>query len=250
MHPNERHRWGFEFEHRVEPVSSYMICSMQRSGSTLLSHMLSNTMLAGVPFEYLRQDIVERLKLRWEIETFDGYLRELALRKTSANGVFGLKVQWNQYALAVDGRDPTGLFPDLRFIHLRREDRVRQAVSWVKALQTGHWLAVGDRGAGPPEFDRAPIDRLIRRIAQADASWEQLFTRFGITPYRLTYEELAAAPIPEIRKVLAFIGVQLPDDFRFEPPALKQQADKLTEEWVARYLEESGGGTRLSHEYP
>jgi trehalose 2-sulfotransferase len=240
MELNERHRWLFEFEHRVETLFSYMICSQQRSGSSLLAHMLANTLLAGVPHEYLRQDLIARLKAQWEIETYGEYLRELVARKTSPNGVFGVKVQWNQFALAVDGRNPTELFPNLSFIHLRREDRVRQAVSWVKAQQTGRWLAVGGRDVGSPEFDRARIDKMIGRIERGEAAWERTFERHGITPYRLTYEEVAADPADKTREVLEFVGIDLPPDVRVEPPVLKRQADELSEEWVARYREESG----------
>jgi trehalose 2-sulfotransferase len=241
MSPNERRRWQFEFKHRVEPVLSYMICSMQRSGSTLLTHMLTNTELAGVPHEYLRRDIIERLKRRWDVDTFDDYLRELLARKTSANGVFGVKAQWNQFALAVDGRDPTGLFPNMRFVYLRREDSLRQAVSWVKARQTGTWMTSFPHDRGAPEFDRAQIEKIVRRIERADAGWESVFERHRITPYRLTYEQLAAAPARETTAVLQFIGVELPDDFHLDTPVLERQADDLTEEWVARYLEGSAG---------
>jgi LPS sulfotransferase NodH len=215
-----------------------MICSMQRSGSTLLVHMLADTMLAGAPAEYLMQEVIEMLKRRWDIERFDDYLRELLARKTSPNGVFGVKAQWEQYALAIGERDPKSLFPDMRFIHLRREDRVRQAVSWVRALQTQRWFAVDGRDRATPEFDRERITKIARRIAKGEAAWESTFERHGITPYRLTYEELAAAPVPTARAVLEFVGVEVPDALLANVP-MQRQADELSEEWVARYLEES-----------
>jgi trehalose 2-sulfotransferase len=236
---SERHRWQFEFEHRTEPVSSYMICSMQRSGSSLLAHLMADTTLAGVPNEYLRQDLIAELKRRWGVDTFDEYLRELACRKTSPNGVFGLKAQWNQFALAIDG-DPSELFPSLSFIHLRREDRVRQAVSWVKAIQTGQWLSIGGHDLRRPEFDGERIAKIVRRIEEGEAAWEAVFERHGIEPLRLTYEELAAAPAEKTTEVLEFIGVDLPAGFEIDAPLLERQADELSEEWVARYLEEPG----------
>jgi trehalose 2-sulfotransferase len=242
MPSNERHRWQFEFADRVEPTRSYVILSMQRSGTELLSHMLAGTMLAGVPHEYLRQDLIERLKESWGVElaTFDDYLVELARRKTSPNGVFGLKALWNQYTLTIGDRDPTGLFPNPAFIHLRREDRVRQAVSWTKALKTGSWLSVIPEDRREPEFDRAQIERIVRRIEEGEAGWERVFERHGISPYRLTYEEVAADPARKARDVLDFVGVELPTGFEIQRPVLERQADRLSDEWVARYRTESG----------
>jgi LPS sulfotransferase NodH len=242
MPSNERHRWQFEFDRR-EPVRSYVICSMQRSGTELLSHMLAGTMLAGVPHEYLRQDLMARLKESWgiELETLDDYLRELTLRKTSPNGVFGLKALWNQYLMAVgEDRDPTELLPNASFVHLRREDRVRQAVSWTKALKTGSWLSVIPEERAEPEFDRAQIERIVRRIEEGEAGWERVFERYGITPFRLTYEELATDPAAKAREVLEFTGVELPADFDVQQPVLKRQADTLSDEWVARYASSAG----------
>jgi LPS sulfotransferase NodH len=245
MPSNERHRWQFEFEDRTVPVRSYLICSMQRSGTELLSHMLAGTMLAGVPHEYLRNDLMARLKGSWrvEIETFDDYLRELTLRKTSPNGVFGLKALWNQYRLTIGDRDPTALFPNPSFVHLRREDRVRQAVSWIKARQSGRWISVIDQEVAPPEFDRAQIESIVRRIERGEAGWDRVFDHFGITPYRLTYEELAAAPAQKTKEVLEFVGVELPAGFQVQAPVIERQADALSDQWVARYREESGSSS-------
>jgi trehalose 2-sulfotransferase len=233
-------RFVFEFEERVEPRVSYMICSQPRSGSSLLCEMLANTLHAGMPAEYLRADRVAMLKRRWAVETFDGYLRALTERKTSPNGVFGLKVHWGQYVEVVDERDPASLFagvaPAMRFISVRREDHVRQAVSWVRALQTGSWSTVLGPEQAPPVFDPDDIERKIGRLEKEEAAWERLFERHAITPHQVTYEQLAEAPEDTTRAALDFLGVELPPGFRFDPPLMQPQSDELSEEWVARYL--------------
>ncbi len=233
-------RFVFEFDQRVEPRVSYMICSQPRSGSSLLCEMLANTLHAGMPAEYFRPDRVAMLKRRWAVETFDGYLRALTERKTSPNGVFGLKVHWGQYPEAAGDRDPATLFaglaPAMRFITVRREDHVRQAVSWVRALQTGSWSTVLGPEQAPPVFDRDDIERKIGRLEKEEAAWDALFERHGISPFQLSYEQLVEAPEDATRTVLEFLGVKLPDGFRFDPPLMQRQADELSEEWVTRYL--------------
>ena len=240
-------RFDFEFENRVEPVVSYMICSQPRSGSSLLCELLANTLHAGMPAEYLRPDRVTMLKRRWGVETLDEYLRALVERKTSPNGVFGLKAHWGQYAAIQADPDQAavfaGRFPDLRFIHVRREDHLRQAVSLVRALQTGSWSTVTGPETAPAVFDREDIARKMARVQQDEAAWEQLFERTGIASHRIAYEELANAPEQTARGVLEFLGVELPPDLLFDAPLMQRQADDLSEEWVARYLAETAGLT-------
>ena len=94
-------RFDFEYDVAVEPVVSYMICSLPRSGSSLLCEALANTLHAGMPAEYFNPGIIARMERRWNVGSFDDYLRKLLARKTSPNGVFGLKVHWGQYARVV-----------------------------------------------------------------------------------------------------------------------------------------------------
>ena len=236
-------RFAFEFDRPVEPTVTYMICSQPRSGSSLLCEVLANTLHAGMPAEYLRPDRMAMLKRRWDVETLDDYLRALVERKTSPNGVFGLKAHWGQYARTFGEGDWSGnwsnLFPGFRFIHVRREDHLRQAISLVRALQTGSWSTVTGPENAPAVFDREDIARKIARVESEEAGWEQLFERNGIAPHRISYEELADSPERTARGVLEFLGVELPAGFRFDPPLMERQADELSEQWVARYRDET-----------
>jgi len=234
-------RFDFEFEVPVEPATSYMICSLPRSGSSLLCEGLANTLQAGMPAEYFNPGSIKRLKRRWKVDSFDDYRVQLLARKTSPNGVFGLKVHWGQYVPVVGDRDPRSIFPHLRFVLIRREDLVRQAVSWVRALQTGNWSVSWKDPSGrrQAEFDRDEIHRYLRRLERDAASWEELFERHSIEPYRLTYERLVAEREATLLEVLDFLGVSLPDGFRLDPPALERQADEQSDEWVARYVAET-----------
>jgi LPS sulfotransferase NodH len=70
-----------------------------------------------------------------------------------------------------------------------------------------------------------------------DASWDAYFLGLGIQPLTITYEELAEAPDPVVRRVLAHVGVPAPADLALDAPALTAQADALSEEWVRRVHE-------------
>jgi trehalose 2-sulfotransferase len=233
-------RFAYEFDVAAEPRVSYMICSVPRSGSSLLCELLANTLHAGMPAEYLRPDVIARLKRRWGAAGFDDYLSALVERKTSPNGVFGLKVHRGQYEATLADRDPAGVFPNLRFVEVRRADRLRQAISWVRAQQTGNWSSlIGPAEPRPAVFDRAEIERKLTRLEREQAGWEEFFARHAISPHRISYEELAEAPEETVRALLAFLGVELPSGVEIEAPLMQRQTDEVSEGWVARYRAES-----------
>jgi LPS sulfotransferase NodH len=128
-----------------------------------------------------------------------------------------------------------------RFVYLRRDDVVAQAVSWLRAEQTSTWY-IGGNGeiSGTREPGRAPgfdpdrIGRLIETIDEHNAAWEEWFASFGIQPHRLSYEELDADMAGVTHRILDFLGVDLPDG-RTVVPRHKRQADELNAQWIDRY---------------
>jgi LPS sulfotransferase NodH len=85
----------------VEPVRSYVICCVQRTGSWLLAHTLADTGYAGRPFDYF--DEAERGNRTREWGLPDGhltaYVRAMWNAATTPNGVLGLPpVRYRQQA--------------------------------------------------------------------------------------------------------------------------------------------------------
>ena len=139
----------------MTPSVSYLVCATPRSGSNLLCGLLKRTGVAGRPEEYFGRGHEPCWAGRWgasgRVEYVHGAIRE----GTGANGVFGAKVLWphmpNLLAKleAVHGREDVAerallerTFPGLRFVWIRREDVVAQAVSYAKAMQTDQWTAL------------------------------------------------------------------------------------------------------------
>jgi LPS sulfotransferase NodH len=232
-------RLFFEFE-RTETRFSYLVCSVPRSGSSLLCELLTGTGIAGAPAEFLHPDKRAALSARWGVETLDEYVRELLARKTSPNGVFGIKAHWGQYQPALGETDPREVFPNARVVLITRRDRLRQAVSWVRALQTNKWVDRDrPRVERPAAFDYEHITRKLRRIDREERFWESLCERYGITPHRVVYEELIADREQVVRSVLEAVGVELRAELRLPAPVLGPQADELSDEWVERYQAET-----------
>lgn len=167
---------------------------------------------------------------------------------TTPNGVFGAKLMGGtldevvrKLAPGTAGADLAVLraaFGPVRFVFLRREDALAQAVSWLRAEQTGTWWS-GDRGTGDePRYDPAGITRLLATIAEHNAAWRGWFARYGIRPHEITYEQLTADLTGVTRGVLEFLGLDADagDPVR---PRHHRQADRLNQDWAARYRTEA-----------
>ncbi len=233
--------------------TTYLVCSTERSGSSLLCDLLHSTGIAGDPQEYFSPEFEGVWAKRWSTSTFAGYL-ECAVETTSTpNGVFGAKIMYEHLDYLTGNiarlmpESPTSnaarlraAFTNLHFVFIRRHDIVRQAVSHWRATQTAIWNDDG-RGGKPvrePEFDFAAIDRCLHRIAHHNSGWRAFFERNAIEPMRVMYETLAESPDRTTRKVVDFLDLTTSEEFSIAPPRLLKQADALSEEWVRRYEEE------------
>ena len=232
-------RLFFECE-RTQARRSYLVCSLPRSGSSLLCELLGATGVAGAPAEFFHPDKMAALRERWGVATLDEYVGELLARKTSPNGVFGAKAHWGQYRPAFGDADPRAVLPDPHLVFITRRDRLRQAISWVRALQTRRWDAQDTPPMErPAAFDYDDITAKLMRIDREEEAWEALFERHGIVPQRVVYEDFVAARDETVRAVLGALGIDAPSDLRLPPPVLGRQADDLSDEWVERYLAKS-----------
>ncbi|MGW4292603.1 Stf0 family sulfotransferase [Micromonospora chersina] len=238
-------------------VDAYFICAVPRTGSSLLCGLLASTGVAGRPEAYFRVPDEPLWAGRWGLPAGEWHYRDyvhaaLAAGRTR-NGVFGAKLMWGTLDRVVEGLaagrpEPAGAddallrraFGRTAFVHLRRDDVLAQAVSWLRAEQTGRWTdtapdAVDAAGpaTGEPRYDPDGIDGLLRTIAAHQAAWNRWFARYGITPHRVRYEDLAADPAGVTRGVLDALG--LPSAGVPVRPRHTRQADALNAEWIARH---------------
>jgi LPS sulfotransferase NodH len=183
------------------------------------------------------------------IQDYREHLRRTFDWGTTDNGVFGAKLMFNQlpelHALAGDLPEFAGLsrielleqlFDRPRYIWVSRGDKVRQAVSLWKALQTRSWRHDAPTDdVSEPEYHFAGIDHLVARFEAEDRGWGEFFSAHGIVPLSVSYEDdLERDPDGTVRKALAWIEVTAPADWRAGQPT-ERQADRISEEWVAAY---------------
>jgi LPS sulfotransferase NodH len=173
---------------------------------------------------------------------------------TTDNGVFGAKLMWSQlselHSLAGELPEYQGLgrfdllqrlFDCPRYIRVIRRDKVRQAVSLWRALQTRRWRlehAPGDSHPVELRYRFQGIDHLVQSFEDEDRSWKEFFAAHRVSPLSIVYEDDLELDLDRtVRKALDHIGAAAPAGWEADEP-IKRQADATSEEWVAAYHRE------------
>jgi LPS sulfotransferase NodH len=239
----------------MRPHTSYLIGATPRTGSYLLCEVLRNTGLVGRPTEYVSQSFEGYWSRRWGTSTYGEYLDKVIETGTTPNGVFGLKTHLYQFNYFVgklrqipEYRELglpdllSTIFPNLHYIWLTRRDKVRQAVSFLRARQSNIWsqtdeplAPVGKPTLKEPRFDFGALDYIVQKMEEDEASWQSYFNAWKVQPLVVVYEELVQAYEEIARRILEHLKIPTPPDLVFAEPHMKKQADALSEKWVERY---------------
>lgn len=240
--------------HLFHPTRCYALCSLARSGAHLLSGGLRATRLAGKPEQYFHDQLAPQYAARYGLDAerdFTGYVRGIIAASATPNAVFAFRIEsWELERFvarlrksgefgSADARELDLLrfaFPRLRCVHLTRQNKVRQAISKARAMQTNLWVIDPEKDlTGEATFDPALIDQCLLSASRAEALWSEFFQRNEIEPLSVTYEDLCADYAATVGRVLNFLRIRPPRGFSLGAPTTVRQADATTEEWVARY---------------
>jgi trehalose 2-sulfotransferase len=254
----------------MPPNLSYFVCGTPRSGSSLLCEALKASDISGKPEEYFWRDDEPFWRQRWDVADYAGYIQCALDEGSTPNGVFGAKLMMGGYFSHFvaqlqtlpqfqtgEGRAPVMLeavFPNLRYIWITRRNKVRQAVSFWKAVQTGIWVWPNGEAPMPQTeavYDFNAIDRLLQEIVLREASWQAYFDDAQVIPKVIVYEDFIAHYVDTTLGILRWLNIDVPHDFRVQAPRIQKQTDEISESWVMRYRRERQMGWKnLAWEYP
>src|SRR6266545_6852810 len=235
----------------------YVVCTIPRSGSNLLTDGLRATRRAGMP----KQFFLPKFETRYGVELgldpvadYPGYVRAIVNTKTTANEVFGFKLMsWYLDDFLTRLRDTRAFgdattddltllrnaFPRLRFVHVIRRHKLRQALSTARALQTGLWkVQKGKTSLREPQFDPELIEQCLTEAGRQEKLWQSFFQRIGVDPFQVEYEKLCEDYEATVRAVLDFLQISLPRNSRIGPARTVRQADEISRIWEERFLAE------------
>ena len=246
-------------------TKNYLVIATPRSGSTLLGQGLQASGVAGEPREFFGHKMAHWME-RWHTPDLPAYVAQLQQKRSSRNGVFGAQRLYAQllHLEQVARQEPDladlargdllrQLFPDIHILWATRDDKLRQAISWFKARQTGVWgqgrgaeepklgraWRLGDEPLRPGElaFDYAGIAALLGQAEAEDAAIGVWLAEAGLTPYRVAYEAYAPRYSEATAEILDWMGIAHPP-LHLPVPRTVRLADDRTDEWVARFREE------------
>lgn len=204
----------------------------------------------------------------WSRTAYDRYLDWVKEVGTTDNGVFGAKLMWGyvedfvsllrnipEYREVPMADILSEVFPNLTFVRVVRANKIRQAVSLWKAIQTASWRDEGSTGSvgENPEntdtpsyqgfanehrpalrFHYGAIKHLLDQLLQQEAGWDAFFEHARIKPVFILYENFASDIETSTRNVLESLGIDQPDDLHLEP-RMKKQSDGVNDDWARRY---------------
>ena len=194
----------------------YVIFITGRCGSTLLSHMIKDTGLAGTPDEYFNEGFITSFCKDLEEKTFSNYFSHV-VQKYSSGYRFGFEIDWYRLRHLEKILNVSNMFPAHRttFFYMTRRDIVGQAWSYALAKATGVWHSfagqtLADRPP-PPELSDEAIWREIHILLEAERQMEAFFLRHQITPLLLDYEQFVADKRGVLASMLVSLGCSMDD---------------------------------------
>lgn len=197
--------------------------------------MLYETKQAGDPQEYFNPPIIalaSEQSGKKELQLGE-YLKLMESRRTSPNGVFGMKLHYSQMLNILKTPKPNDTALKLlksfnKLIWIRRRNRLMQGISQAIGQQTQVWSSEDSRHADVGPIDVHPFACLnaTKQIAGEDFGWERLIKAANLTVHTVWYEDLVDDYEKESRKVLQYLGLSALVDTIPEQPLKKQGGEQ------------------------
>ncbi|MEL7313690.1 MAG: Stf0 family sulfotransferase [Cyanobacteria bacterium J06559_3] len=247
-------------------TNSYIICSTVRSGSTLLCKTLGQLKECGQPEEYFHRHIIKRLKLRKDPEKFLSYCRAIFREGVTHHGTFGIKLHWWQLLdfLSLARQLPQfkekqdleilgELFPNPKFIYLRRKNMTAQAISAAIAAQTGQWERLNEQEAKSltlkPAKTQSKASKHVQQVKfqpwkiyeweaslrSQNQAWQHFFQENSLRYHEITYENLIQSFSQEIGRALDYIGICKSQSLEAYEMPTRRQANQMNQRFIRYY---------------
>jgi LPS sulfotransferase NodH len=234
------------------------VCTTPRTGSSVLVGDMRGTEEMGNPREYFNLGGRYRSSAeKWGIDfdDLDGYIAEVKKRTGTDNGVVGVKIfelhldQMARQGLLPKGpgrlRALAGRFgePEPVILTLTRRNKLRQAMSLLKARQTGKYGS-GGTAKGKAKYDQKALTNGIVEMVKREVRWERELRDSGYRPdLALVYED-HIDPVAERQAVILRLAERLEladpagalERAKIGGSTLVRQADETTEAWIDKYI--------------
>lgn len=232
---------------------AYLICSSPRTGSGLLCSSLQKTQMAGKPAEYLHPMAIAAFMRRIGVQRLRPaeYVRLLCKHRTTSNGVFGMKLHFYQFKSCFEAKNDRIDFLSSfdHIILLSRRNKLAQAISNTRALQTDVWYAKTSAEAAeaqlrPVSYDAVAIARSLAFMLADNAGWRSTLATLELKHRSTYYEELVENFPEQIRNILTYLALGDATEEMLSDLPTPRLGTALNANWEERFFSEIGGQKR------
>jgi trehalose 2-sulfotransferase len=217
---------------------SIFICFTNRCGSNFLADVLQNTGLFPEAGEFFNLDAVVNFSQRNNITSFDDYCSELARRKAK-NKTFISKIGCEQLLMLSKLGQIPNIFNNSKFIWIRRQDILGQAISLSIASRTKQWTSKQTGNGVTPDYNKEQIQKIIKNINKINTNFATYFNLFNASYIEVVYEDFCLNPKVAIEKICNFTGKTLQFE-EFPEAELKVQRNSINDDFRAKFLADMG----------
>lgn len=218
-----------------KPSKVLIIASTARCGSHMLGHALYETNKFGFPLEYAQPTNLEEWKRRFGCDDIISVMEELMRRRTSPNGVFGIKIHYTHLEQFGGFENLVKLFPDAYYVLLNREDVLEQAVSLSIASQTGVWISGQKPIKEDPVYDFSHIDKCLKDTIINNSLWRYTLAGSGCRYIDMSFEKIRGNLPHAIKEISSFIDIEISNDELPKEQATIKQSNQRNVEWAAKF---------------
>jgi trehalose 2-sulfotransferase len=130
-------------------------------------------------------------------------------------------------------------FGEPKYLWLRRDNLVAQAISFYRAVKSDEWFGIGEQRPYEGEVDLKELSEYVTFCRECDEGWRELFESQSIRPYEISYEELVKTYDLAVRCVIDFLEIS--DPYIISSAVLRKQGDEWSKRVEAQYRAEDNG---------
>lgn len=230
------------------PSKFLIIASTGRCGSHMLGHALQKTNSFGFPLEYANPVNLSEWKKRFCKEGLHEVLTEIQQRRTSANGVFGIKIHYSHIKVFGGFSKVREYFPNAYYIILTRKDVLKQAVSLSIAQQTGVWISGQKSINDNPQYNFEQIDSCLRCTIKDNSSWRYILAATGCNYIEMNFDFIRKNLASAIGEIAKFMSVEVNSETIPKNQVTKKQSTDINTEWKKKFLSDYEGKELFSYD--
>jgi len=195
------------------PAVRYLVFFTPRSGSSLLTDLMSSTGVLGKPGEWFNHDLVSRARntLPGGASTPEEFVQKIQRYRVSDNGVFGAQLVWPHLENIIEAGCESSLVDrdEAIIVHLR-QNIVAQAISLYLASESGYFHSSQANNARYlPSYSAEGIRSQLGNLLEQECNLSAYLQKHRSDRLRFSfYEELAENPQQTVNALGKFVGVE------------------------------------------